>query len=59
MYDRPIGVAPNYTNASLTMLGVNLAWIFFALWAAWGLIPVILLAGAINHIISRVRDRSS
>ena len=57
MQHRPLGVAPNYTNAALTMLGVNLGWIFFALWAAWGLVPVLLVATALNHLISRLRDR--
>ncbi|GHF67721.1 hypothetical protein [Seohaeicola zhoushanensis] len=57
MQHQPLGVAPNYTTAALVMLGVNFAWVFFALWAAAGLIPVLLLAAGINHLISRLAAR--
>ena len=59
MRDGPIKAAPDYTVAALIMAGVNLTWVFFALWALWGLIPVLLLAGAINHVISRLQARRS
>ena len=57
MRDRQISTAPNYTNAALVMLGVNFVWVFIALWAVVGLVPVLLLATGINHLISRFRDR--
>ena len=40
--------APNYVTANIVMFGVNLTWIFFALWASvgfWG----VLVAGALIH----------
>lgn len=53
-HSRPPGIAPDYTIAALTLLGVNAFWIFFVLWAAYGLVPVLLLAGFLNHLISRL-----
>lgn len=46
--------APDYTAAALVMGFVNLLWIFTAIWALWGLAPVILLAAALNAGISRL-----
>ena len=57
MRDRQISPAPNYTNAALTMLGVNLMWMFLALWALFGLIPVLLIAFAINRLITLLEAR--
>jgi uncharacterized membrane protein len=51
--DRNISAAPDYTNAALTMLGVNLMWIFALLWALWGFLPTLLLGAVLNHAISR------
>ena len=49
--------APNYTNAALAMGLVNLLWIFFALWAVFGL-PVILLLGyVLDKLITRLGAR--
>lgn len=48
------GRAPDYTQAALVMLCVNLLWIFAALWAVLGLLPVLALAALINHGISRL-----
>ncbi|UWQ89824.1 histidinol phosphate aminotransferase [Aliisedimentitalea scapharcae] len=45
--------APDYTNAAITMLGVNLMWIFFVIWVLFGVVPVLLLALLINHGIDR------
>lgn len=59
MRNRQIGPAPDYTNAALTMLGVNLLWVFFAIWAVWGLIPVLIAGWGINHLISRLQARRS
>lgn len=48
---------PNYTNAALAMGLVNLIWIFFVLWVAFGL-PFVLLAGyGLNLLISRIGRR--
>jgi hypothetical protein len=46
--------APNYTTAALTMLWVNLMWIFGVIWALWGLVPVMLLGLVFNHFINRL-----
>ena len=43
--------------AALTMLGVNMLWVFFAIWAVWGLVPVLLAGAGINHAISRLAER--
>jgi hypothetical protein len=51
---RPIGEAPNYTNPALFMMAVNLIWIFFAIWAVYGILPVLLLAAGLNHLIDRL-----
>ncbi|AXI45862.1 hypothetical protein C1J03_07350 [Sulfitobacter sp. SK012] len=49
--------APNYTNACITMFGVNIAWIFFAIWAAWGLAAAALLGWLINRVIRHIGVR--
>ncbi len=41
--------APDYTVAALVMGLVNLLWIFFALWAAWGL-PAVIAAGYLAYL---------
>jgi hypothetical protein len=57
MENRPVGRAPDYTNAALAMGLVNLLWIFCVLWAVFGL-PVVILAGlAINRWIHWLRLR--
>ncbi len=52
-----ISAAPDYTNAALIMMGVNLTWVFIAIWAIWGLAPVLLLAVALNHGITMIERR--
>lgn len=50
--------APNYTNAALVMGLVNLLWVFFALWAVFGL-PVVLLMGfVLDRLITRIGQRA-
>lgn len=44
----------DYTHASLALILMNLFWIFGVIWTHWGLFPVILLAIALNHLITRV-----
>ncbi len=53
MNNSPTGSAPDYTNAALIMLGVNMVWIFTLLWALYGFVLVLVLALAINHLVER------
>lgn len=45
---------PDYTNAALTMLGVNLFWVLCAIWSLLGFTVVILVALGLNHGIDRL-----
>lgn len=56
MNDRP-SRAPDFTQACIFMFGVNVVWIFFAIWAIWGLIAVAAAGLAINRIISFLAAR--
>ena len=58
MRDRPIAEAPNYTNACLVMFGVNLMWIFTVIWAIWGFLFVLLTGAALNHLMTRLKERA-
>jgi hypothetical protein len=51
------GSAPNFTQACLVMFGVNIAWVFFVLWAIWGLIAVAVTGWCINRAISYLEAR--
>ncbi len=51
------GSAPDFTTACIVMFGVNIAWIFFAIWAIWGIIAVAGTGWCINHLISYVAHR--
>lgn len=57
MREREITSAPDYTSAALTMLAVNLTWIFFVLWILAGFVPVLLLAAFLNHLVNRFAIR--
>ena len=57
MREREITSAPDYTSAALTMLAVNLTWIFFVLWILAGFVPVLLLAAFLNHLVNRLAMR--
>ncbi|GGH32332.1 hypothetical protein SAMN05444007_106135 [Cribrihabitans marinus] len=59
MNDHRMKSAPNYTNAALTMLGVNLIWIFAVLWTTLGFLAPLALAALLNHAISRLAGRRS
>jgi threonine/homoserine/homoserine lactone efflux protein len=50
--DRPS--APNFTQACIVMFGVNLTWIFFMIWAIWGIMAVAATGWILNHIINRI-----
>lgn len=52
--DTPRRRAPDYTNAALAMGLVNLLWMMFAVWAAFGFVWVLLAAGALNLLITRL-----
>jgi hypothetical protein len=53
----PTGSAPNFTKACLVMFGVNIAWVFFVLWAIWGLLAVTATGWCINLAIGGLGDR--
>ncbi|WP_146347267.1 hypothetical protein [Falsiphaeobacter marinintestinus] len=57
MSNRQITAAPDYTLPALVMMGVNLTWVFFVIWAMWGLLPVIVMGLILNHAITRLEDR--
>ncbi|MDF9303294.1 hypothetical protein HGD90_00985 [Rhodobacteraceae bacterium R_SAG7] len=46
-----------FLSATLSFLAVNLLWIFFALWLLFGMVPVLLLAVTMNHMINRLEVR--
>lgn len=46
--------APNFTQASIVMFGINITWIFVAIWAVWGLLAVAVTALAVNRIINQI-----
>ena len=52
------GTAPNFTTACLVMFAVNVLWVFFVIWAIWGLIAVAVTGWGINLAISRVAARN-
>jgi hypothetical protein len=51
------GSAPDFTKACVVMFGVNIAWIFVAIWAIWGLIAVAVMGWLINRAIGYVAAR--
>ena len=57
MDDKRIGTAPDYTNAAITMLGINIMWIMFVIWMLWGMVPVLMLAFVVNHFVEYVAAR--
>lgn len=59
MRGRPPGKAPDYTDAALVMGGVNLLWIFMALWALFGFWSVLAAGVVLNALISRLALRLS
>lgn len=55
MYDNHPGRVEDYTTATLVLLFINMIWIFGAIWASWGLGPVLILAAVLNHPITRLQ----
>lgn len=47
----------DYTNAALVMGFVNLTWILIVVLATWGFVPALVLAAAVNHLITRLDAR--
>lgn len=43
--------APNYTNATLVMGGVNLIWVFMVIWASFGFAAVLATGYALDRLI--------
>lgn len=54
---RKIGRVENYTNTCLVLWLVNLIWVFILIWTIWGLPAVMLVALALNGLISRSEHR--
>ncbi|KUP94708.1 hypothetical protein [Tritonibacter horizontis] len=44
-------------RTTLSFMAVNLLWIFFAVWLLYGIVPVLLLAVVMNHMINRLEVR--
>lgn len=57
MRGEPPGRVENYTAMCLWMGFVNLLWIMGAIWAFYGLVPVIVLALILNRLISHLGTR--
>ncbi|MEL0436169.1 histidinol phosphate aminotransferase [Phycobacter sp. K97] len=51
---RELKKAPDLLEAALSFIGINLMWVFFAIWVLYGMVPVLLLALFINHMITRL-----
>lgn len=49
----PDGV-PDFFIAAITFAAINLMWIFFVIWVLYGMVPVLVLAVLVNHLISRL-----
>ncbi len=47
----------DYTNAALVSLGVNLLWIFMAIWAIVGFWAVVLAGLVLNRLITWLQAR--
>ena len=42
--------------AALSFVGLNLMWVFFAGWMLFGIVPVLIFALFLNHLIDRLED---
>ncbi|MEC9312954.1 MAG: histidinol phosphate aminotransferase, partial [Pseudomonadota bacterium] len=50
--------APDLLETTLRFAVINMPWIFFTLWLLYGMVPVLLLAALINHMITRLEMRT-
>ena len=57
MHDQKLPRKPDILAAAITFLGINMMWIFFVIWMLYGLVPVLVLAVLINHVIDRLEQR--
>jgi len=57
MRDRHPGRVEDYTVMCLWMGFINLLWIMAAIWVSFGLLPVLVLALALNHAITHLGVR--
>lgn len=51
------GAAPNFTTTCIVLFGVNITWVFFVIWAIWGLIAVAGAGWCINRAINYIEAR--
>ena len=51
--------APNYTNAFLTVAGVQIFMAFWVILAAWGISWVLLIALGLDYLIKLLRRPST
>lgn len=42
--------------AALSFVGLNLMWVLFAGWMLFGMVPVLIFALFLNHLIDRLED---
>ncbi|MCT4558326.1 MAG: histidinol phosphate aminotransferase [Pelagimonas sp.] len=56
MQDDPKDIAnsPDNEFANYLLIFMNLLWIFGVLWSTWGIVAVIIMGLALNHVISRI-----
>jgi hypothetical protein len=47
---------PQHLRVALTLVGINLPWIFFVVWVIYGFVATLVLAALINHAITRIVD---
>ncbi|KMK66130.1 hypothetical protein [Puniceibacterium sp. IMCC21224] len=57
MQRQPPQRVEDFTSPALVMGLVNLLWVFFVLWALYGLGAVLLAGAALNHLIQRLAAR--
>ena len=50
--------APDLLETTLRFAVINMPWIFFTLWLLYGMVPVLLLAALINHMITGLEMRT-
>jgi hypothetical protein len=43
-------------GAGLSFIGINLMWVFVLGWMLFGMVPVLIFALFLNHLIDRLED---
>jgi len=59
MQDQKLPQTPDILAAAVTFLGINLMWVFVVIWMIYGMVPVLVLAVLINHVIDRLEKRQN